>query len=112
MTAKPFVFLTFVTLALFAAACAGRPIRGQQALIDFIQDGVTTREELRSRLGDPGATYEGELVLTYRLGRDQGGYYLFRNKSDWLGVCSNLVLVLDDKGVLRKHSLVEVGSCA
>jgi hypothetical protein len=87
-------------------------MRGQPGLVDFIQDGVTTRQEVQTRLGDPGATYEGDRILTYRLARDEGGYFLLRNKSDWLGVCSNLVLVLDDHDVLRRHSLVQVGSCA
>ena len=109
---KPFTLLLFASLALLLAACAGRPVRGQQGLVDFIQDDVTTRQDVQVRLGDPGATYEGERILTYRLGHDQGGDYVFRNKSDWLGVCSNLVLVLDDRGVLRRHSLVQVGSCA
>ena len=112
MIAKPFVLLVFASLCFLVAACAARPSRGQQGLIDFIQDGVTTRQELQARLGDPGATYEAERVLTYRLGRDPGGDYVFRNKSDWLGVCANLVLVLDDRGILRKHSLVAVASCA
>jgi hypothetical protein len=112
MTAKPFVVLVFASLSFSVVACAPPPSRGQKGLIDFIQDGVTTRQEVQVRLGDPGASYDAERILTYRLGRDQGGDYVFRNKSDWFGVCSNLVLVLDHHGILRKHSLVSVGGCA
>ena len=110
MTHQRLPLVCLVTVGL--AACAAPVSRGQKGLIDFIRDGVTTRQEVLARLGEPGATYEADRILTYRLGRDQGGDYLFRNKSDWFGVCSNLVLVLDDHGILRKHSLVSVASCA
>jgi hypothetical protein len=111
MIAKPFTPLVFASLTLLAAACADRPLKGQRGLIDFIRDDVTTRQEVLARLGEPGASYERKRVLTYRLGRDAGGDYVFRNKSDWNGVCSNLVLAMDGNGVLRQHSLVQVGNC-
>ena len=109
MTRQRFPGICLVMLGF--AACAAPVSRGQKGLIDFIRDGATTRQEVLAHLGEPGATYERERVLTYRLGRDAGGDYVLPNKSDWNGVCSNLVLAMDGNGVLRQHSLVQVGNC-
>jgi hypothetical protein len=107
------IALVLVTsLAPGLVGCAEPAPQGQAALLDFIQDGKTTRQEIALHLGDPGATYENDRVLTYRLGYDKGGYYVLRNKTDWNGVCSNLVLALDANDRLRQHSLVRVGDCS
>jgi len=101
-----------IGLAPGLVGCDGPAPNGQIGLLDFLQDGKTTKQEIALHLGDPGATYENERVLTYRLGHDKGGYYIFRNKTDWNGVCSNLVLALDGDDRLRQHSLVRVGDCS
>jgi hypothetical protein len=108
VTKTPLVLLPVFSLL---ASCAEPTPSGQMGLLDFIQDGKTTTQEIVLHLGDPGATYENERVLTYRLGHDKGGYYVFQNKTDWNGVCSNLVLALDGNNRLRQHSLVQVGDC-
>ena len=94
------------------AGCAGPAPRGQKGILDFLQDGTTTKQEITLHLGAPGATYEKDRILTYRLGRDEAGYYALPNKTDWSGVCSNLILALGDNGVLRRHSLLQVGGCS
>jgi len=84
-------------------------------LLGFIQDSITTREEVLLRLGNPSARFEGEKILTYNLHADQKGKWhlvapqinLTTGFRTWsVGTCS-LVLVFGDDGVLRKHSLVE-----
>jgi hypothetical protein len=94
------------------AGCSTPAPHGQASLLDFIKDGSTTKQEVRQRLGEPGAVYVQERVLTYRLSRDAGGYYALPNKSDWTGVCSNLVLAFDANGLLRRHSLVQISACS
>ena len=108
---KVIEILALLGLASVLAACAVPPQMGQAGVLDFLQDGKTTKQEIARHLGTPGATYEDERILTYRLGHDNGGYYLLVDKTDWTGVCSNLVLALGDNGVLRRHSLVQVGAC-
>lgn len=49
---------------------------GQRDLLDFLEDGRTTREDALLALGDPSASYETGRILTYRLARDDGGYFL------------------------------------
>ncbi len=79
-------------------------------LLDFLQDGKTTKEETLLKLGQPSATLESEKYLTYRVGQDtkQGYFLLDRAPMGWAGVKYSLVLVFDPQGVLQKHSLVEV----
>lgn len=83
-------------------------------LLGFIQDGITTREEVVLKLGTPCAQFEDEKILTYQLRADKAGkWHLVAPQinpttgfREWqVGTCS-LVLVFGDNGVLRKHSLV------
>lgn len=76
--------------------------------LDFLQDGQTTREEIVLRLGPPSQTMEKESILFYRLGEEKSGHFIREPHDQWYGVRSSLVLVLDEKGVLQKHSLVKV----
>lgn len=96
--------------AVMLVACADAPPLGRQDLLDFLQDGLTRREEVRIRLGEPSSHYEGERILAFRLGTDRGGYVLVKPGSNWSGVGYNLMLAFDTEGVLRRHSLVEIGS--
>lgn len=109
------LLLTLVAVGFLltgTAGCSTPAPQGQADLLDFIKDGSTTKQEVRQRLGEPGATYVQDRVLTYRLSRDGGGYYALANKSDWTGVCSNLVLDFDADGLLRRHSLVQISACS
>jgi hypothetical protein len=109
---------TIIVLAVGCATPHVEPVDPQlllkSELLAFIQDRVTTREEVVLRLGIPSAQFEGEKILTYQLHVDQDGkWHLVAPQisgttgfREWRqGTCS-LVLVFGGDGVLRKHSLV------
>jgi hypothetical protein len=89
------------------AGCATAPV-GRQDLLDFLADGVTRREDVQLKLGEPSGQYEEARIVAYRLSRDEAGYILVGHRNDWHGVQYNLMLVFDAEGVLRRHSIVEV----
>jgi hypothetical protein len=94
-----------LALALIPIACATTPF-GEPDLLDFILDGQTTREDATMHLGAPSASYESERILTYRLGKDKGGFYPVAKRQGFYDVEYSLVLAFDDAGVLTRHSLV------
>jgi len=92
---------------LCMCGCASTSI-GSRQLLDFLNDGTTTREEIFLCLAEPSAAFEGGRILTYRLDEDESGFVLLKQSSKgWTGKFS-LVLVLDDHGVLRRHALVRI----
>src|SRR6266404_9929626 len=101
------VFATL--LALWLAGCA-TPIPGASPnLLKFLQIGKTTREEVLLKLGQPSASFEHELILTYRVGEDiKQGFYVVTPKAvmPWQQVRYSLVLVFDAGGILQKQNLV------
>lgn len=97
--------LSAVFIAL--AACSTTP-EGRGDLLDFISDGSTRKQEVHTRLGAPSAQYESSRILAYRIGKGASGYYVSAPAKGWLGVQYSLIMVFDDDGVLRRHSLVEV----
>jgi hypothetical protein len=88
-------------------ACATTPV-GQPDLLTFVEDGRTTREQVFLALGEPSATYEDGRILTFRLARDEGGYFLVEKAPGFRSVKYSLVLAFDDAGLLRRHSLVAI----
>ncbi len=112
------IFLSFI-LGLVLAGCATQkppPLRGRPDLLNFLQDGKTTREQVITTLGQPSGRFESERILTYQLGYEprNNGYYVVGRQSTpsgwpvWAATQFSLVLVFDDGGVLRKHSLIKV----
>ncbi len=97
----------WLCLALTLVGCATTPI-GRNDLLDFLKDGNTTKEEVFLALGDPNAMYEDSRILTYRLSRDEAGWILLKSTGDWRGVYVVLVLVFDDRGIIKRHSVVKV----
>jgi len=95
--------LLFLTLV----GCASTPV-GNKKLLSFLQDGVTTREEIYLRLAEPSATFEGGRILTYRLDEDGSGYVLSKRTGRGFTGKYSLVLAIDEQGVLRRHSLVRI----
>jgi hypothetical protein len=116
------LFVLALAILVVATGCATPRVQPadpqllfKSELLAFIQDGVTTREEVFLKLGMPSAQFEGEKILTYQLRVDKDGTWHLTAPQvtattgfrQWLpGTCS-LVLVFGSNGVLRKHSLVE-----
>lgn len=83
-------------------------------LLNFLQDGVTTREEVVLKLGIPSAQIEGEKILMYQLRADEGEkWHLIAPRWNvnsglrtWSEGTGSLVLVFGDNSILKKHSLV------
>jgi hypothetical protein len=100
---------SIAVVCLAIAACATAPV-GRKDLLDFLDDGVTRREDVQLKLGEPAAQYDGLRVLAYRLVKDDTGYVIVGQRNNWYGVQYNLMLVFDGGGVLRRHSLVEIRS--
>ncbi len=94
---------------LLLYACATNAPVADPQLLDFIQDGTTTRDEILLNLGQPSAVFQDEAILTYRIGEDKRGYFIeVPSVSDWQFVRYSLVLVFDAKGTLQRHNLVSV----
>jgi hypothetical protein len=89
------------------AGCASAPI-GRADLLGFIQDGQTTREETYLRLGEPAAFCEAGQIMSFRLGKDEGGYFPVEKATGFVDVRYSLIMVFDERDVLRRHSLVQV----
>ena len=101
---------SWLAAVMLLAGCASveQPAPDKR-LLDFLQDGQTKREEIVLRLGPPARTMQGERILFYRLSHTHWGYILQEPSHErWAGVNQSLVLVLDEQGVLQKHSLVTV----
>lgn len=111
---------SIVALAICVSSLVGcataPPLKGRADLLDFLADGKTTREEAALKLGQPSGKFERENIFTYRLGFEpkNKGYYVVEREVQpagwpaWMRAKYSLVLVFDEAGVLRKHSLVEV----
>ena len=116
------IIFSSLVLITILTSCATPHVQSSDAqllfkseLLGFIQDGITTREEVMLKLGIPSAQFEGEIILTYQLRVDKSGnWHLVAPQiskitgfREWREETCSLVLVFDDDGVLRKHSLVE-----
>lgn len=113
-----------VVIASLLAACATETVKPvapaslpEIRVLAFLRDDETTREQVLLRLGVPTAQLEGDRILMYQLNTDaRGRWYLSAPEWDaaegmrtWRTGTSSLVLVFDDSGVLRRHSLVVPG---
>ena len=105
----------WIALALLAGSLAGctttpeKPVSSPH-LLDFLNDGQTTKETALLKLGQPSAVLESGRVLTYRLGREDNGGYFIREAAatNWFALKFSLVLVFDPAEILQRHSLVQV----
>ena len=105
-----------LVLTLTGCATTPPPLKGSPDLLKFLEDGKTTRSEAIITLGQPSGRFESEKILTYRLGFElrNNGYYLVEREMvasgwpTWTVAKFSLVLVFDDDGIMRKHSLVGV----
>jgi len=119
------VIVLMLVAAIFTMGCATTAKTAKIAgaspdLLDSLQIGQTTRQEVILKLGQPSATFEHEGILTYRVGYAQKlGYYIITpttltlwlssaQSRTWANVHYSLVLVFDGNGVLQKQNLVSV----
>jgi hypothetical protein len=107
MLLRKYHALAMAVLLAVLAGCSTTPI-GKRDLLDFLQDGKTTREDVFLRLAEPSATFESGRILTYRMDEDEGGYTIKGAKGVKWSAKYSLVLSFDEKGILRRHALVRV----
>jgi len=117
--------ICLAVIASLLAACATETVKSvapaslpEVRVLAFLRDDETTREDVLLRLGVPTAQLEGDRILMYQLNTDaKGRWYLSAPEWNaatgmrtWRSGTASLVLVFDDAGVLRRHSLVVPGT--
>jgi hypothetical protein len=71
----------------------------QQTWLPFLEDGKTSKSDVESKLGKPPRQFEGGKIWTYGM----VGLWVINENPEY-----SLVLVFDEKNVLRKHSLIRI----
>lgn len=118
-TARATVFLLAGSLAGCAAGAITGPVDLSSDVVKLpmpLQDGSTRREDVLLQLGPPSAQFEGERIFTYRLRREGERLHPVPPIADpgeprystWVNADHNLILVFDDRNVLRRHSLLRI----
>jgi hypothetical protein len=117
------MLLSFFALLLLMGCAGTQQVVNKEAhpQLDFLVEGVTTKEDVLLRLGIPAAQFEGERILLYRLHERQKeglvvippelGYRdarLAPVRSSWGTYDYSLVLVFDEKNILCKQSLIKI----
>jgi len=79
----------------------------------FIQNDITSKQEILNQLGDPINSYEGGRIISYLVfdgeRKTQKGINCKKRISDKTAVAVyNLVLIFGQNNVLKRHSLVRV----
>ena len=97
------------------AGCATTSLHADKTLLEFLEDGKTSKQMVILKLGQPSGTFEMEKIVTYRIGREnEKGYFMLDRQGGapvpggWTGAKFSLVLIFDEHHVLQKHSLVPV----
>lgn len=121
MQFDPFYKVTILTvcvLLLLAAGCASA-IPRRTIKLDALEDGKTLKETVILELGPPSGTFEGERIISYRLGKKQDTYFILDPQTEgeikrgggvgsWItGVegIFDLVLIFDKSNILQKRSV-------
>lgn len=111
--------LTTCMLLALLAGCSAAVRQMSKTSLEFLEDGKTTKDMMILKLGPPSGTFEGEKILSYRLGKTRDGYFVIDRVvypnvyygSVWLSGLEgkfDLMLVFDMNEVLQKHSLVPI----
>ena len=98
------------------AGCATSRLLADKTLLEFLEDGKTSKHMVILKLGQPSGTFDGEKIVTYRIGAEEKeeGYFVLNLQGGppvpgrWTGAKFSLVLIFDEHNVLQKHSLVPV----
>jgi len=89
--------------------CATTTPFSNKILLDFLEDGKTSKELVFLKLGQPTGTFIGERIITYKVGGDkENGFFILDRAVGWTDSKYSLVLVFDDNLILHQHSLVQV----
>ena len=103
------IVITVILTIFLLIGCVGLKTQGSSTLLEFINDGQTSRTDVILKLGEPSASLESGRILTYRIGGDaQKGYFIRETKNSWSDTNYSLVFVFDAQGILQSHSLVHV----
>jgi len=112
--------LAFLCLPVLVLACAQKyyyenDIELQQKWLPFVEDGTSTKREIEQTLGQPTTRYEDGKIWAYSI-------QLTEARAGEIGILEpettgipesyvghySLVLVFDEKNILKRHSLVRV----
>jgi hypothetical protein len=78
--------LTMCTILVLLAGCAAKmmalPPNVSKTSLDFLEDGKTTKEAVILKLGPPFGTFEGERIISYRIGKTHDGYFVPDHTAD------------------------------
>jgi hypothetical protein len=99
-------------LALLGA-CATQP-KPRPVQLDFLQAARVTRADVDAHLGPPSATFTRDRVVSYRLSQTAAqGYSVVPQNNpkapiDWQGINYDLVLALDEAGIVSEYRLIPI----
>lgn len=104
-------FVLFITVLLLSCSHHIAKINEIEAtkLLPFIQDGITSKQDVINRLGRPIASYEGGRIFIYFMadrGEKQLEVFYYENEKQYITYQFQLVLVFDPNNLLERHSLV------
>ena len=109
------VVLALSAMALLLTGCAAeKPLYNPDAdthLLEFLQDGATTQQDVTLKLGQPSVSLEQGAIMTYRIvEQSDHSYYVVAREPEltWMDVSYSLVLVFDAGQILSQHSMVPV----
>lgn len=111
--------IVFLLLLLLTGCTPSVARQASTTLLEFLQDGRTSKQEVTLKLGPSAWTTERERIFFYRLGNTNKGYVVLApgdplfvsGASLWRSGIErklSLVLVFDDKDILQRHSVVPI----
>ena len=107
----------YLLLPLLASCATTSPVAeriAEKTFLEFLEDGKTSKQAVLLKFGQPSGTFQGERILTYRIGRDEKGFFMLDRQTGapvpygWYETKFSLVLIFDENNVLQKHSMVLV----
>ena len=107
---KKWTFRIAAAIFLFTlTGCATTSQFSDRTLLAFLENGTTTKERVFLKLGQPSGTFNGERIVTYKLGGDsEKGFFVLDRVTGWTEAKYNLVLIFDENNLLSNFSLVQV----
>ena len=100
------VILLLIPLVLIACAhYYVNQVELQQKWLPFLEDGKTTKEEVKSKLRDPRRQYENGRIWTYTMRLKEERAVTIGASESYAGHYA-LVLVFDERNILKRHSLL------